>query len=128
MVLALLVTMSLVAALFIGRELLRLSGVRLGRMEPDGPPTHAQYAVRTLGYACIDFYMDVSRFPSALTELVDGTGVAHWDGPYLARAEDLIDPWGRPYGYRPAASPGKRPDVFSLGRDGRLAQVTHSEL
>ena len=39
-----------------------------------------------------------------------------WKGPYLKRAEGIIDPWGRPYIYK---MPGKnnQPEVFTLGRD-----------
>jgi len=119
-VLALLVITDLVAVLFVGSELLRRSGFRLGRHHADGPYTRAQHAVRLLQGACIDFCMDVGRFPAALDELVAGPGIGQWDGPYLERAQDLTDPWGRPYLYRPAAEPDRRPDVFSLGKDGRL--------
>lgn len=52
-----------------------------------------------------------------LKALVDRPATATgWRGPYLKRAEGLIDPWGRPYHYR---FPGKRApfEVFSLGRD-----------
>jgi general secretion pathway protein G len=41
-----------------------------------------------------------------------------WNGPYLREAEELIDPWGRPYVYH---FPGKHHafDLYSFGRDGR---------
>ncbi|KAB2936988.1 type II secretion system protein GspG [Hyphomicrobium sp.] len=39
-----------------------------------------------------------------------------WAGPYLKKAEGLIDPWGRPYQYRFPGSRGSY-DLFSLGRD-----------
>jgi general secretion pathway protein G len=43
-------------------------------------------------------------------------GATRWNGPYLKKAEGLIDPWGRPYGYR---NPGRGGafEIFSLGRD-----------
>ncbi len=43
-------------------------------------------------------------------------GSRHWRGPYLKRADGLVDPWGRPYQYR---HPGQRAqvEIFSLGRD-----------
>lgn len=43
-------------------------------------------------------------------------GARNWRGPYLKKADGLIDPWGKPYLYR---FPGKHAevDVFSLGRD-----------
>jgi general secretion pathway protein G len=39
-----------------------------------------------------------------------------WSGPYLKKAEGLVDPWGRPYQYR---NPGRNGtfEVFTLGRD-----------
>jgi general secretion pathway protein G len=39
-----------------------------------------------------------------------------WRGPYLAKPEGLVDPWGRPYLYR---VPGRNRafEVYSLGRD-----------
>ncbi|MCL4766560.1 MAG: type II secretion system major pseudopilin GspG [Hyphomicrobiaceae bacterium] len=44
------------------------------------------------------------------------SGTRHWRGPYLKRAEGLMDPWGRPYQYR---HPGQRTqvEIFTLGRD-----------
>jgi len=37
-------------------------------------------------------------------------------GPYLKKAEGLVDPWGRPYQYR---NPGRNGtfEIFTLGRD-----------
>lgn len=43
-------------------------------------------------------------------------GLGTWRGPYLKRAEGLVDPWGRPYNYRMPGR-GGQPDVFTLGRD-----------
>ncbi len=43
-------------------------------------------------------------------------GATRWRGPYLKKAEGLVDPWARPYGYRyPVGSGGFQ--VFTLGRD-----------
>lgn len=43
-------------------------------------------------------------------------GATRWRGPYLKKADGLLDPWGRPYGYR---APGRQSayEVFTLGRD-----------
>lgn len=43
-------------------------------------------------------------------------GAARWSGPYLKKAEGLIDPWGRPYQYRVPGRGGAF-DIFTLGRD-----------
>lgn len=44
------------------------------------------------------------------------TGATRWRGPYLTKADGLVDPWGKPYLYR---VPGKgRPfEIYTLGRD-----------
>jgi general secretion pathway protein G len=43
-------------------------------------------------------------------------GATRWSGPYLKKAEGLIDPWGRPYQYRVPGRAGSF-DVFTLGRE-----------
>ena len=69
----------------------------------------------------LDLYrLDVGRYPSTsegLGSLVERPGDGdRWNGPYVKKAESLIDPWGEPYGYR---SPGQHGayDLFSLGAD-----------
>ena len=43
-------------------------------------------------------------------------GVEHWNGPYVKRNANLIDPWGHVFNYR---SPGEHGefDLFSYGPD-----------
>jgi general secretion pathway protein G len=43
-------------------------------------------------------------------------GATRWSGPYLKKAEGLIDPWGRPYQYRIPGRAGAF-EIFTLGRD-----------
>jgi general secretion pathway protein G len=43
-------------------------------------------------------------------------GAVRWAGPYLKKAEGLIDPWGRPYQYRVPGRNGSF-EIFTLGRD-----------
>jgi general secretion pathway protein G len=43
-------------------------------------------------------------------------GAIRWRGPYLKKADGLVDPWGHPYRYRVPGRGGDF-DVFSLGRD-----------
>lgn len=71
----------------------------------------------------LDLYvLDMGRYPSteegleALVEPPAGAGT-RWGGPYIRKADALVDPWGRPYGYR---SPGRHGgyDLYSLGADG----------
>ena len=46
-------------------------------------------------------------------------GAPRWGGPYLKKANGLIDPWGRPYGYRVDGATGQI-NVFTLGRDNAV--------
>lgn len=71
----------------------------------------------------LDLYrLEVGRYPSdgeGLDALIERpTDAANWNGPYVKKAESLIDPWGRPYIYR---YPGKSGDfdLYSLGADGQ---------
>jgi general secretion pathway protein G len=67
------------------------------------------------------FKYDVGRYPT--TEeglkalLAAPTGVENWNGPYVKKTNDLVDPWGRPYNYE---SPGRHGefDLYSYGKKG----------
>lgn len=70
----------------------------------------------------MDLYrLDAGRYPSAsegLTALVERPAdAARWNGPYIQKAESLVDPWGRPYLYRFPGEHGPY-DLYSLGADG----------
>ena len=81
----------------------------------------AQLQVTQLVSAVEMYYLDVGKYPPqelGLKALLEATpGETRWGGPYLKKADALIDPWGKPYAYR---SPGQKGsfDIFSLGRDG----------
>lgn len=66
------------------------------------------------------YALDSGRFPTqqvGLQALVSPpANMPRWKGPYLKKAEGLIDPWGRPYQYR-FPGRGGQPDVYTLGRD-----------
>jgi general secretion pathway protein G len=69
----------------------------------------------------IELYaLDNGGYPNQQVGLValvrQPPGLRSWRGPYLKKAEGLVDPWGRPYGYR---IPGRQSsfEVFTLGRD-----------
>lgn len=68
----------------------------------------------------LDLYaLDNGGYPPARTglrALIEPAGQPRWKGPYLKRADGLIDPWGRPYQYR-FPGRGGQPDVYTLGRD-----------
>ncbi|WP_237182908.1 type II secretion system major pseudopilin GspG [Roseomonas marmotae] len=68
------------------------------------------------------FRLDVGRYPSrdeGLGALLQAPGgLERWNGPYVRKAEQLVDPWGRSYRYR---APGEHSafDLFTLGADDR---------
>lgn len=68
------------------------------------------------------YHLGTGSYPSdaeGLAALIERPpGAENWDGPYLRKAESLIDPWGRPYLYR---FPGQHGDfdLYSLGADGQ---------
>ncbi len=71
----------------------------------------------------LDLYrLQVGRYPSGdegLDALMQAPADApNWDGPYLKKADALIDPWGRPYLYRFPGEYGDF-DLYTLGADGQ---------
>jgi general secretion pathway protein G len=80
------------------------------------------------------YALDNGAYPSpqiGLSALIEQpSGATRWNGPYLKKAEGLIDPWGRPYQYRVPGRSGAF-EVFTLGRDnapggtGEDADVTN---
>jgi general secretion pathway protein G len=71
----------------------------------------------------LDLYkMDNNAYPSetqGLKALVEKPeGATNWNGPYLTRADGIIDPWDRPYLYKVPGVHGAV-DVSSLGADGK---------
>ncbi len=71
----------------------------------------------------LDLYrLQVGRYPSdeeSLNSLMEQPADApNWDGPYLKKADSLIDPWGRPYLYRFPGEHGDY-DLYTLGADGQ---------
>jgi general secretion pathway protein G len=70
----------------------------------------------------LDLYrLEVGDYPTTaegLEALLEAPPDApNWNGPYLKKADALIDPWGQPYRY---TSPGEHGDfdLFTLGKDG----------
>lgn len=82
---------------------------------------HGAATLQMQGLAtAIDLYrLDVGRYPEVLATLVRRPpGQDRWNGPYVRKAEQLQDPWGRAWRYR---SPGEHGgyDLLSLGADDR---------
>lgn len=66
------------------------------------------------------YALDNGTYPSpqiGLSALIQPpSGATRWAGPYLKKAEGLIDPWGRAYQYGVPGRAGPF-EVFTLGRD-----------
>ena len=82
----------------------------------------ARIQIETVGHG-VDYYqLDIGAYPTAAQGLealwVAPMDIPDWDGPYVRRDKQLIDPWGRALVYR---VPGKSHpyEVLSLGADGK---------
>lgn len=81
----------------------------------------ARAQIDGFGKALDQYRIDVGRYPTSEQGLMalfrQPGGEAKWAGPYLTK-EPPLDPWGRPYEYRAAGTPGKDYEIVSRGRDG----------
>jgi general secretion pathway protein G len=71
--------------------------------------------------AALDFFkVDNGRYPTreeGLKALIDApSGLASWNGPYLAKPDLPQDAWSRAFHYE---SDGEGYDLYSFGADGR---------
>jgi general secretion pathway protein G len=86
-----------------------------------------QLQIENIGTALELYYMENGSYPSAgvgLKALVEATPEApRWNGPYLRKAKNLLDPWGRPYQYAYPLSNGEY-EVYSLGPSGKAASAS----
>jgi general secretion pathway protein G len=82
----------------------------------------AQMQIQNIGTALEMYYLENGTYPSetaGLKALVEATPEApNWNGPYLKKTQNLLDPWGRPFRYVFPSSNGSY-DVFSLGPSGK---------
>jgi len=110
--LVVLLILALIAAFAVPRVMKYLGGARSNA---------AAIQIERLG-GILDLYrLDVGRYPrtdEGLQALFEApTDAERWNGPYVKKANSLIDPWGKPYEY---VSPGDHGeyDLFTLGADG----------
>ena len=86
-----------------------------------------QIQIENIGTALEMYYMENGSYPSAsvgLKALVEATPEApRWNGPYLKKAKNLLDPWGRPYQYSYPGSNGDY-EVYSLGPNGKATSAS----
>jgi len=89
----------------------------------------AQIQIQNIGTALEMYYLENGIYPSeavGLKALVEPTPEApNWNGPYLKKSQNLLDPWGRSFQYVYPAANGSY-EVFSLGPNGKqkTASVT----
>ncbi len=80
----------------------------------------ANVQVKSIAAALELYRVDAGGYPSpeqGLQALVTAPpGAVAWNGPYLAQASGLTDPWGQPYKFRAPGQHGEV-DVYSLGSD-----------
>jgi general secretion pathway protein G len=111
--LVVLLILALISAFVVPRVLSYLGGARSDA---------AAIQIERLG-GILDLYrLDMSRYPGTdegLEALIEApVDAARWNGPYVKKADSLIDPWGRPYEYRAPGDHGDY-DLFTLGADGQ---------
>jgi general secretion pathway protein G len=82
----------------------------------------AAVQIRNLETALDLYRLEVGSYPTqeqglrALVERPDGA--IGWGGPYLRKADELTDPWGRSFHYRRPGERGGDYDLWSFGADG----------
>jgi general secretion pathway protein G len=80
----------------------------------------AKIQIQSLSTEIDLFRLDVGRYPAqqeGLLALVERPArVERWNGPYVKKREQLLDPWGRPYIYRMPGEHGDY-DLYTLGAD-----------
>jgi general secretion pathway protein G len=85
-----------------------------------------QVQIQNIGTALELYYMENGSYPSAdvgLKALVEAPAEApRWNGPYIKKAQNLVDPWGNPYQYNYPVANGDY-EVFSLGPKGKAAST-----
>jgi general secretion pathway protein G len=89
-----------------------------------------QLQIESIGTALELYYMENGSYPSmsvGLKALVEATPEApRWNGPYLKKAKNLLDPWGRSYQYVYPVSNGDY-EVYSLGPNGKGTSASAQE-
>lgn len=114
--------LELLVALAILSLIIAIAAPRLiGYFEASKAKT-AKIQIANLSTAMDLYYLSNGSYPTeqqGLKALVEKPeGATAWDGPYLNKADGIIDPWGRPYVYQQPGAHGKF-DIASLGADGK---------
>jgi general secretion pathway protein G len=82
----------------------------------------ARIQLETLSNSLNTYQLDLGTYPTTAQGLSvlwrDSENRPDWNGPYVRRERQLIDPWGQAFIYR---TPGKNGpfDLITLGADGK---------
>jgi general secretion pathway protein G len=110
--LVVLVVIGLIAAVAIPQVMKLLGGAK---------SKAARVQLETLSQSLSFYQLDMGEYPTSeqgLKVLWEAPAdKPQWSGPYVRRAKQLVDPWGRPFVYQ---APGKGApfDLIALGADG----------
>ncbi|MDG4549506.1 MAG: type II secretion system major pseudopilin GspG [Candidatus Contendobacter sp.] len=81
----------------------------------------AKLQIEDFSTALDAFRLDMGRYPNSAEGLaalvVQPSGAARWNGPYLRKNTIPKDPWGNDYQYRAPGQHGGAFDLYSLGAD-----------
>lgn len=112
--LELLVVLAIIA-LLIGFVAPKMMGY-LGRAKVDA----AKVQLHNVSTAIELYRLDTGAYPTeaeGLRALLEKPGaVDRWNGPYLTRADGILDPWGQPFIYKQPGQHGDY-DLMSYGAD-----------
>jgi general secretion pathway protein G len=91
----------------------------------------AQIQIQNISTALEMYYLENGTYPSetvGLKALMEPTPEApNWNGPYLKKSQNLLDPWGRSFQYVYPSASGSY-EVFSLGSNGKTKSVSVTAL
>jgi general secretion pathway protein G len=82
----------------------------------------AKIQLETVSHSLNYYQLDIGSYPTTeqgLKILWEAPpGLEGWDGPYVRRPQQIVDPWGRPFIY---VSPGAKAafELKTLGADGK---------
>lgn len=111
----------LIVVLVILGLLASIVGPRIYNKLARGKEQIAKIQIKELEGALQLFSFDIGRYPNSaegLDSLIRNPGnLESWKGPYLAKTELPLDPWGKPYIYRCPGQHGDY-DLLSYGPDG----------
>ncbi len=81
----------------------------------------ARVQMREIASAVELYFLDNGSYPSQQAGLeammTKPADAKKWSGPYLKKADGLVDPWGQPYIYKVPGKAGEF-EIISLGADG----------